>query len=202
MEPNDCRPDAEARKCEVFATAFSGPPTGEYVADTDFSSLDDAASEHRGNLDLILADRANLDAAKLRDIRTDYTAICCGTTAYSPLPYRSIYEGSERLLMRDCCSEVSRQYERFGFVAASSESNEPADFLPTMLRFLASRYRSLAEDGNPSGGVYRSAAVDIARFKQDSIASWVPRYCDEALPLVSTDFYRGMLQLLGAFAIG
>mgnify|MGYP003007674770 CR=1 FL=1 len=151
----------EAARCLLLAEAFADAPTAEVVercraawAEADErqggragincanSGTDgNAKADHSGDLAGSGCTTGHLENAfsepDLRDIRVDYTALCCGTNADSPLPYESIYRGGERLLKGPGCVGLAELYKREGFLPPKGASNEPEDFLPTLLGFLA-----------------------------------------------------------------
>ena len=151
----------EAARCLLLAEAFADAPTAEVVercraawaeaderqggragincanSGTDGNAKADHSSDFAGSGCTTGHLENAFSEPALRDIRVDYTALCCGTNADSPLPYESIYRGGERLLKGPGCVGLAELYEREGFLPPKGASNEPEDFLPTLLGFLA-----------------------------------------------------------------
>lgn len=213
----------EAARRLLLAEAFADAPTAEVVercraawAEADerqggragincanSGTGGNAKADHSGDLAGSGCTTGHLENAfsepDLRDIRVDYTALCCGTNADSPLPYESIYRGGERLLKGPGCVELAALYEREDYVPPKTASNEPEDFLPTLLGFLAHLHGQEAEarDSGDDTAAMRAANLATA-FKLEHL-QWVPRYCDEALHIARTSFYRRALANLRAF---
>lgn len=214
----------EAARCLLLAEAFADAPTAEVVArcGAAWAEADECPG---GEAENSYADRGTGGNAKagysddftgsgcaieypenafgdvaLRDIRVDYTALCCGTNADSPLPYESIYRGGERLLKGPGCVELAELYEREGYVPPNTPSNEPEDFLSTLLGFLAHLYGREADtrESGADGAALRAANLADA-FKLEHL-QWAHRYVNEALLIASTPFYRRALAELCALA--
>lgn len=194
--------DQAIAQCAVLSEAFANTPSRTFVEGADLSAFCEEDGNALAGVRAVRDCVAALGDDGYRDIKADYCAICCGTSAYSPIPYQSIYADDERLLMRDCCKEVASLYGDFGFSFEGGPSNEPADYLPTILGCLAFLYRA-AKDAQQNGDE-DACALSLERaagFKEKHLRSWVGSYCREARALARTDYYKGMLQLLDAFAL-
>ena len=214
----------EAARCLLLAEAFADAPTAEVVercraawAEADErqggragincanSGTDgNAKADHSGDLAGSGCTTGHLENAfsepDLRDIRVDYTALCCGTNADSPLPYESIYRGGERLLKGPGCVGLAELYKREGFLPPKGASNEPEDFLPTLLGFLAFLHEEEADAREAGDDGAAARATNLADAFRVEHLHWAPRYVDEALRIAGTPFYRRALAELRVLA--
>ena len=194
--------DQAIAQCAILSEAFAGTPSRAFVEGADLSAFRDEGGNVLAGMRDVRDSGDALDDDGYRNIKADYSAICCGTTANSPVPYQSIYADGERLLMRDCCMEVAKLYDEYGFSPEKEASNEPADYLPTMLDCLAFLYgNAIDAQRNGDESACAVALERAAGFKEKHIRSWVGDYCREACASAETPYYKGMIELLSAFAL-
>lgn len=193
---------AEMDVCHLLARAFENVPVRETLLDERMAiacarfGKDDMA-DVASSLAKMAAEATEDD---MRAMRIDYTRICCGASDDAPLPYSSIYSDEGRLLKGSCCAALVDEYAQNGFVPRETESNEPEDFLPTLLDYLAflceKACAAIAEgDEVQAEKVYAKARA----FKAVYVDAWALQYCAEARDLIDTPYYQGILDILEAY---
>ena len=125
----------------------------------------------------------SMDEAALHDAAVDHTMMFALGTENAPLPYESVYSGSDRQLMKPERDEVYALYQRYGYVPMSDDVQEPEDHVSHELRFLA----YLLESGNEDV---------IQDFLADHANRWIPLFAQEVNDQADTAFYKSISQLM------
>lgn len=199
---DEAKIQAEAKVCRVLAWAFANVPARETLVGED--AVRACGLLGRNDMADAVSDLARIAACAteddLRAMRVDYTSICCGASVDAPLPYSSIYSSEGRFLKGTCCTALFEEYTQAGFVPETAESNEPEDFWPTLLDYVAFRCEKACAalaDGDGIRGEEEFAKAWA--FKANYIDAWVPRYCAEAREVAATPYYQGILDILEAY---
>ncbi len=87
-----------------------------------------------------------------------------------------------------------------GFLPPKGASNEPEDFLPTLLGFLAFLHEEEADAREAGDDGAAARATNLADAFGLEHLHWAPRYVDEALRIAGTPFYRRALAELRVLA--
>lgn len=124
-----------------------------------------------------------MDETALHDAAVDHTSLFALSTDQAPLPYESVYSGSDRQLMKPERDQVFALYQQHGFVPVSDDTQEPEDHISHELRFLA----HLLETDN-------DAAINV--FLAEHTNRWFPLFAQEVKDQANTPFYKAITELM------
>lgn len=136
-----------------------------------------------------------------RLLSTDYTMCFDGVNAQDGLvavPYASVFNGSitgeKAILFQEPRAKDLKAYRHEG-VKVDESLHLPEDHLSFELSFMADLSDKIREafDEDDQAEVLRLIDVSQA-FLADDILSWYPTFCELALKIVDTRFYRGVLK--------
>ena len=111
-------------------------------------------------------------------------------------PFESVYTTDEHLMRRDSCVKARHAYAASGFAPASA-LRVPEDHISVELQFCAmllNRAADFAVAHEPEAAARDMAAQ--ATFVREHLVGWTPRFCELLEGRASTDFYRGIAQML------
>lgn len=151
-------------------------------------------------LDGYMASLAGLSAEQLeerrRDLAADHSTCLLGMSARPVSPFESVYTTDEHLMRRDSCVKARHAYAASGFAPASA-LRVPEDHISVELQFCAmllNRAADFAVAHEPEAAERDMAAQ--ATFVREHLVGWTPRFCELLEGRASTDFYRGIAQML------
>lgn len=130
---------------------------------------------------------APLSCADLDDLAADYAAIYL-TYALHASPCESVWLDQENLGMQAPMFQVRAFYRHFDLAAANWRMR-PDDHLVIELHFLA----CLMGDAHPQ------ALPEAARFLDEHLLRWLPRFADRVSARCATPFYAGAARLTAAY---
>lgn len=128
-----------------------------------------------------------LSRADLDELAADYAAIYL-TYALHASPCESVWLDQENLAMQAPMFQV-REFYRHHRLAAADWRIRPDDHLVLELHFLA----CLLEDEHPQ------ALPEAARFLDEHLLRWLPRFAERVSARCATPFYAGAARLTAAY---
>ena len=174
----------------------------DHLAALDLKSLaqgDEALESGYGDMAAYLRRR---NTGTRQELAVDYahTFLAAGNyESFAATPFESVFTSEMGLLMQDARDEVYKSFcsER---VQPDEELHTPEDHLSFEFEFLA----TLLERTNAAclaGDFARAAELSqkIAEFHKNHQLNWVDDFCDAALDVAETRFYRGVSKVIRAF---
>ncbi len=130
-------------------------------------------------------------------LNTDYTQLFTTTfgQCYAP-PWESVYRNENQLLFQEQTAQVRRWYRRFG-LEPEQIYNEPDDHIGLELSFLALLAARALEARHAGNSVSFDALLEAQRqFLSEHTLVWAHYWCDRAISMAGTDFYRGIVLMI------
>ena len=211
--------DCRLRACyyqflaRLFYEELTDELIDEFVATQRILPLeDDAAEDARAfaqgsNRMLKYLQRKTPDT--LTQTRCDFAHTFLGAGSFTKVPvspFESVYANDGRLIMQGARDTACALYAAEG-LEVQDAYNMPEDHVSFEFQYMAlllNRQAEALEEVAASHGdkaADRAAAYELRakNFFADHLAPWVPMFCEEATELVSTAFYRGLLQTTAAW---
>ena len=146
------------------------------------------------------------------ELAADHASTLLGMSARPVSPFESGYTSEKHLMMQDSRDQVVDAYAREGF-AKAKEYHVPEDHISLELDFMAGLGNRAAnaidkvlsgEVSEPQAGSDPLAEAEHAMnvqldFLEKHLLVWTPTFCDELEKRSSTQFYRGVAQMLRTF---
>lgn len=135
----------------------------------------------------------------LEQLQTEYTGFFINAPGGVPAPpYGSVYLEPGHQVMGETTRAVEAFYADAGLAMEGSE--EPADYLPIELEFMA--YLTDLEvvaDAEEREADVAETRLDQARFLKQHLGAWVPKFCQQAAAGEPPAFYAWAIDLLQQF---
>lgn len=163
---------------EEFAETMTASAAAVGVPE-ESAALLAALSDQRGG---------DVDGALL-DLAVDYAQLFIGPGPGQAPPFESVYTSPERRLYADAYADVIEVLHREG-LSVDKAFSAPADHAAVELAVAAHLLESGTDD---------ATADRAARFLEDHVLNWFPRWCSDIVTHARTDFYRGLGRLMAAF---
>jgi anaerobic dimethyl sulfoxide reductase subunit B len=131
------------------------------------------------------------------DLNTDYTQLFTTTfgQCYAP-PWESVYCNENQLLFQEQTAQVREWYRRFN-LESEQIYQEPDDHMGLELSFLAHLAASALDARLQGDEESFQALMDAQRqFLSEHTLIWAHHWCDRAISMARTDFYRGLVLLI------
>lgn len=180
----------------LLAAAFRcpGPDLGEFLADATIAGAFGAT----GLDDKARALRSVAAATSPVELNIEHTRLFTGPRPAAP-PYESVYRDPEGQVMGLATAAVAREYEAAGLIHDPRPGELP-DHAAVELEFL----HALCEEEVAAWAAGR--ATDAARwlerqrgFLEEHLLLWFSTFARRASAVAPHPFYRGLLDLAGAF---
>ncbi len=193
--------DADELRARAGTFAFLARALSDEELPVEFLGVLAAGGLETGTaLDGYMASLAGLSAEQLeerrRNLAADHSTCLLGMSARPVSPFESVYTTDEHLMRRDSCANARHAYAASGFVPASA-LRVPEDHISVELQFCAmllNRAADFVAAGEPEAAARDMAAQAI--FVREHLVGWTPRFCELLEGRASTDFYRGIAQML------
>ena len=138
-----------------------------------------------------------IDDEQFEAFNTDYTQLFTTTfgQCYAP-PWESVYRNENQMLFQEQTAQVREWYRRYN-LEPEQIYQEPDDHMGLELSFLA-HLASLALDARLQGDNKAfEKLVDAQRqFLSEHTLVWAHHWCDRAISMGRSDFYRGVVLLI------
>lgn len=134
---------------------------------------------------------------EMEALNTDYTQLFTTTfgQCYAP-PWESVYCNENQLLFQEQTARVREWYRRYG-LESGQIYQEPDDHMGLELSFLAHLAAAALDARFADDGAKFETLVDAQRqFLSEHTLVWAHHWCDRAISMGRTDFYRGIVLLL------
>lgn len=174
--------DSRVESLNWLADAFWNVPSSDLLHRFSADAFAEAGFDAR-DVEALNRIVESMDVSELHDAAIDHTTMFALGSPKAPLPYESVYSGSDRQLMKPERDVVYALYQEHGFVPLSDEAQEPEDHISHELRFLA----YLLQAGNED--VFNA-------FLNDHINRWIPLFAQEVNEQSDTAFYKSVSKLM------
>lgn len=139
--------------------------------------------------------KSQTDEESILDLKRDWTKLFRGVSPdYGPKPpYEQLFSGGDIV---EVAGALAKEYADYGFEV----EGERHDYIGVELGFLV-HLASLADAAYKKGDTeaFDTFAEEFDNFLEDHPKRWFSKFKDTALPHVSTDFYRGVLEFTEFF---
>ena len=193
--------DADELRARAGTFAFLARALSDEELPVEFLGALAAGGLETGTaLDGYMAGLADLSAEQLeerrRDLAADHSTCLLGMSARPVSPFESVYTTDEHLMRRDSCVKARQAYAASGF-APADVLRVPEDHIAVELQFCAMLLNRAADfvAANEPEAAGRDMAAQ-ATFVREHLVGWTPHFCDLLEGRASTDFYRGIAQML------
>ena len=199
--------ESQAQIFETFAAFYYAPLEQEQldtIAKADFLSV------FAGNQNPLVAKGARQVLTYLktmrqtarRDLNVDFTGAFYGITEFKgkiATPYESVFLSEEGIRNQEQRTQVYHWYKRYGLKIAD-KFNTSEDHLSFELQFLAYLARKAAaavRDGQQDEAL--RLIRDETEFLDKHVLSWFGVFSDTAKTILTTSFYKGILDMTAGF---
>lgn len=190
---------------EMLAAIYFLPLKQEQIdslAATDLSPWADTSELFAEGLNDITRYLRKRNTGTREELAVDFTSAFAGTKVYagkSAVPYKSVFTSKEGLLCQEGYLDVFK-----AFKAECVKKREGLDWPDDHLSFLCEFMSLMGKRAGEAlrNGDLEAAAHDVdaaSKFLQDNILSWFDKLADQALLVLRTRFYRGILKISKAF---
>ena len=174
--------DAQVRVLNWLADAFWNVPSSDLLS--RFSADDFIMAGYEPSQVNALRDAIDgMDENDIHDAAVDHTMMFSLGSDNAPLPYESVYTGSNRQLMKPVRDDVFALYQKHGYIPLSDDTQEPEDHVSHELRFLAS---VLENEDNEA----------VSSFLDDHAHRWMPVFAKVVHDQAATGFYKTISTLM------
>lgn len=168
------------------------------MAEQDFSAYADINEDFAAGVNDITRFLRKRNSGTRQSLGMDFTGAFNGTSSWKgryAVPYKSVFTDESGLMYQEGYREVYAAYKQEA-VKKREGLDWPDDHLSFMFQFMAllSRRAEMAlAEGNKDNALHD---LQVSKdFLKQHIASWYDEFCDLAMNLIKTRFYRGVLKI-------
>ena len=161
----------------------------DFPAHLGFSSGSDRVQEAAALFSEAIAGIGDAPSARVLDeLSADYAALYLNHT-YQVSPCESVWVDLEGLALQDATFQTRAWYRRFGLEVENWRVRSD-DHLVAQLHFIGTLFHRSGEEAD---------LAEIARFMDEHLLRWLPRFASKAAQRCETQFYAGAALLTSAY---